>query len=109
MGDGTFIGDGVTIYYTNTDPKSGEGIFITGGDIRLLAQNLDPVTVTPSDGKGGPGAIEDMLIYLGKQSNARVDLKVMADLSSGEQYMRPRVISLLVVPLISKIKTLRLL
>lgn len=71
VGDGTFIGNGVTIYYTNTDPKSGEGIFITGGDIRLLAQNMVPDEITP----GGEGSVEDLLIYLGKQSNARVELK----------------------------------
>ncbi|HBA92561.1 MAG TPA: hypothetical protein DCZ08_12735 [Anaerolineaceae bacterium] len=64
-------GEGITIYYTNTDPKSGDGIFITGGLIKLVAQNETPVEVTP----GGPGSVEDMLIYLGKDSDARVELK----------------------------------
>jgi Flp pilus assembly protein TadG len=75
VNDGTFIGEGVTIYYTNTTPSSGDGIFITGGDIKLLAQNLSPNTVTPSTGVAGLGAIEDMLIYLGRDSDARVELK----------------------------------
>ena len=71
VGDGEMSGDGITIYYTNTEPKSGDGIFITGGLIKLVAQNEEPVVVTP----GGPGSVEDMLIYLGKDSDARIELK----------------------------------
>ncbi len=72
VGDGEMSGEGITIYYTNTEPKSGDGIFITGGLIKLVAQNETPAPPVTS---GGPGSVEDMLIYLGKDSDARIELK----------------------------------
>jgi hypothetical protein len=74
INSGTLTGKGITIYF-NPPVKASQSdgkISITGGLNILQAMNME--TTTEPQVPGGPGSVEDMLIYVSKTTDAEISL-----------------------------------